>query len=83
MSEENPNLEVNGLWDLASGQALQAFLKSQARKLPGTPCMQSYLWLRHLSRDVMSALWMETLAEFRCWLCRRASVEHVAWYNNV
>ena len=37
MSEENPNLEVNGLWDLASGQALQAFLKSQARKLAGTP----------------------------------------------
>lgn len=31
LSEDNSNLEVNGLWDLASGQALQAFLKSQGR----------------------------------------------------
>ena len=30
MLMDSPNLEVNGLWDLASGQALQAFLKSQA-----------------------------------------------------
>ena len=29
MAEDNPNLEVNGLWDLATGQALQAFLKIQ------------------------------------------------------
>ncbi|CAE7487127.1 unnamed protein product [Symbiodinium pilosum] len=53
MSEENPNLEVNGLWDLASGQALQAFLKSQGRYVSfvdgdfgGVSVLALQAWLR-------------------------------------